>query len=162
MSGPSAQPSDAAGPGTGAVGTGAAAGQAPRLACHACAAGPSGSGKTAFSAKIKDFMPGVTVLSLDNYNDASRLIDGNFDGAGTTASTHAPNMHVLQSRTLRLADSFQQREARCSRTALGGCVQSLEEPLEEPPLQVLMACCVKSAIASANAITCRRSVCIRG
>ena len=25
-------------------------------------------------------MPGVTVLSLDNYNDASRLIDGNFDG----------------------------------------------------------------------------------
>lgn len=43
--------------------------------------GPSGSGKTAFSAKIKDFLPGVTVLSLDNYNDASRLIDGNFDGA---------------------------------------------------------------------------------
>mmetsp|Transcript_11150 Transcript_11150/g.33431 ORF Transcript_11150/g.33431 Transcript_11150/m.33431 type:complete len:669 (+) Transcript_11150:244-2250(+) len=42
-------------------------------------AGPSGSGKTAFSAKIKDFLPGVTVLSLDNYNDASRLIDGNFD-----------------------------------------------------------------------------------
>lgn len=42
-------------------------------------AGPSGSGKTAFSAKITDFLPGVTVLSLDNYNDASRLIDGNFD-----------------------------------------------------------------------------------
>lgn len=42
-------------------------------------AGPSGSGKTAFSAKVTDFLPGVTVLGLDNYNDASRLIDGNFD-----------------------------------------------------------------------------------
>ncbi|KAK9917284.1 hypothetical protein WJX75_002761 [Coccomyxa subellipsoidea] len=42
-------------------------------------AGPSGSGKTAFSEKVQDFMPGCAVLSLDNYNDASRLIDGNFD-----------------------------------------------------------------------------------
>ncbi|EIE18178.1 hypothetical protein COCSUDRAFT_49381 [Coccomyxa subellipsoidea C-169] len=42
-------------------------------------AGPSGSGKTAFSEKVQDFMPGCSVLSLDNYNDASRLIDGNFD-----------------------------------------------------------------------------------
>ena len=25
---------------------------------------------------------GCAVLSLDNYNDASRLIDGNFDGEG--------------------------------------------------------------------------------
>ncbi|CAL8463321.1 g2855 [Coccomyxa elongata] len=42
-------------------------------------AGPSGSGKTAFSEKVQAFMPGCSVLSLDNYNDASRLIDGNFD-----------------------------------------------------------------------------------
>ncbi len=43
-------------------------------------AGPSGSGKTAFSEKVKSFIPGCTVLSMDNYNDASRLVDGNFDG----------------------------------------------------------------------------------
>jgi len=49
-------------------------------------AGPSGSGKTAFSEKVRSFIPGITVLSMDNYNDASRLIDGNFDGALPSAS----------------------------------------------------------------------------
>lgn len=44
-------------------------------------AGPSGSGKTAFSAKIKSFIPGCALLSMDNYNDGSKVIDGNFDGA---------------------------------------------------------------------------------
>ena len=44
-------------------------------------AGPSGSGKTAFSAKIKAFIPGCALLSMDNYNDGSKVIDGNFDGA---------------------------------------------------------------------------------
>ena len=43
-------------------------------------AGPSGSGKTAFSEKVLSFIPGCVLLSMDNYNDASRLIDGNFDG----------------------------------------------------------------------------------
>lgn len=43
-------------------------------------AGPSGSGKTAFSEKVRSFIPGCVLLSMDNYNDASRLIDGNFDG----------------------------------------------------------------------------------
>lgn len=43
-------------------------------------AGPSGSGKTAFSEKVQSFIPGCALLSMDNYNDASRLIDGNFDG----------------------------------------------------------------------------------
>lgn len=57
--------------------------------------GPSGSGKTAFSAKVTDFLPGVTVLGLDNYNDASRLIDGNFDGAGM-APVHAVVSIVIQ------------------------------------------------------------------
>eukprot|EP00252_Welwitschia_mirabilis_P000929 TRINITY_DN10918_c0_g1_i4.p1 TRINITY_DN10918_c0_g1~~TRINITY_DN10918_c0_g1_i4.p1 ORF type:complete len:121 (+),score=11.24 TRINITY_DN10918_c0_g1_i4:209-571(+) len=43
-------------------------------------AGPSGAGKTVFSEKVTNFMPDITVISMDNYNDASRLIDGNFDG----------------------------------------------------------------------------------
>ncbi|KAK9815690.1 hypothetical protein WJX72_008170 [[Myrmecia] bisecta] len=42
-------------------------------------AGPSGSGKTVFSEKVHAFIPGCTILSLDNYNDASRIIDSNFD-----------------------------------------------------------------------------------
>ena len=42
-------------------------------------AGPSGSGKTAFTEQVRNFMPGVAVVSMDNYNDASKLIDGNFD-----------------------------------------------------------------------------------
>eukprot|EP00873_Tetraselmis_striata_P002788 jgi/Tetstr1/423052/TSEL_013823.t1 len=42
-------------------------------------AGPSGSGKTAFSAKVKNLIPGIAVLSMDNYNDSSLLIDDNFD-----------------------------------------------------------------------------------
>lgn len=45
-------------------------------------AGPSGSGKTAFSEKIQNFIPGCAILSMDNYNDGSKVIDGNFDGAG--------------------------------------------------------------------------------
>ncbi|KAL4857135.1 Uridine-cytidine kinase C [Chlorella vulgaris] len=42
-------------------------------------AGPSGSGKTAFSEKIKSFIPRCTLLSMDNYNDGTKVIDGNFD-----------------------------------------------------------------------------------
>ncbi|KAK4399879.1 Inorganic pyrophosphatase TTM2 [Sesamum angolense] len=42
-------------------------------------AGPSGAGKTAFTEKILNFMPSIGVISMDNYNDASRIIDGNFD-----------------------------------------------------------------------------------
>uniref|UniRef100_A0A383VV85 CYTH domain-containing protein n=1 Tax=Tetradesmus obliquus TaxID=3088 RepID=A0A383VV85_TETOB len=41
--------------------------------------GASGSGKTAFSEKVKDFMPGIVVISMDNYNDGSKVVDGNFD-----------------------------------------------------------------------------------
>lgn len=43
-------------------------------------AGPSGAGKTAFTEKILTFMPSVAVISMDDYNDASRIIDGNYDG----------------------------------------------------------------------------------
>ncbi|KAL3644612.1 Inorganic pyrophosphatase ttm2 [Castilleja foliolosa] len=43
-------------------------------------AGPSGAGKTVFTEKMLSFMPSIAVISMDNYNDASRIIDGNFDG----------------------------------------------------------------------------------
>ncbi|KAL8137644.1 hypothetical protein V2J09_003645 [Rumex salicifolius] len=42
-------------------------------------AGPSGAGKTVFSEKILHFMPSIAVISMDNYNDASRIVDGNYD-----------------------------------------------------------------------------------
>ncbi|KAK2078989.1 hypothetical protein QBZ16_002679 [Prototheca wickerhamii] len=42
-------------------------------------AGPSGSGKTAFSARLQSFIPDSVVLSMDMYNDGSKVIDGNFD-----------------------------------------------------------------------------------
>lgn len=43
-------------------------------------AGPSGAGKTVFTEKILNFMPSIAVINMDNYNDPSRIIDGNFDG----------------------------------------------------------------------------------
>uniref|UniRef100_A0A7N0TCR7 CYTH domain-containing protein n=1 Tax=Kalanchoe fedtschenkoi TaxID=63787 RepID=A0A7N0TCR7_KALFE len=42
-------------------------------------AGPSGAGKTIFSEKILNFMPSVALISMDHYNDSSRIVDGNFD-----------------------------------------------------------------------------------
>ncbi|ESR51036.1 hypothetical protein CICLE_v10030914mg [Citrus x clementina] len=42
-------------------------------------AGPSGAGKTIFTEKILNFMPSIAVISMDNYNDSSRVVDGNFD-----------------------------------------------------------------------------------
>ncbi|GBG80950.1 hypothetical protein CBR_g31507 [Chara braunii] len=42
-------------------------------------AGPSGAGKTVFSEKVSDFLQGIAIISMDNYNDSSRVIDGNFD-----------------------------------------------------------------------------------
>ncbi|XP_048137544.1 inorganic pyrophosphatase TTM2 isoform X2 [Rhodamnia argentea] len=42
-------------------------------------AGPSGAGKTVFTEKILNFMPSISVISMDNYNDSSRIVDGNFD-----------------------------------------------------------------------------------
>lgn len=43
-------------------------------------AGPSGAGKTVFTEKVSAFMPGIAMISMDNYNDATRVIDGNYDG----------------------------------------------------------------------------------
>jgi len=42
--------------------------------------GPSGAGKTVFAEKIFNSMPDIAVISMDNYNDSSRIVDGNFDG----------------------------------------------------------------------------------
>ena len=69
-------------------------------------------------------MPGVTVLSLDNYNDASRLIDGNFDGAGT--SQLARFRHACQARPHVETCSFSAAAGTMLRLdGLGGCVHSL-------------------------------------
>ncbi|XP_023762050.1 inorganic pyrophosphatase TTM2 [Lactuca sativa] len=60
-------------------------------------AGPSGAGKTAFSEKILNFMPSVAVISMDNYNDATRVIDGNFDDPRLTDyDTLLQNIHDLK------------------------------------------------------------------
>ncbi|GFZ16777.1 phosphoribulokinase [Actinidia rufa] len=42
-------------------------------------AGPSGAGKTVFTEKLLHFLPSIAVITMDNYNDSSRIIDGNFD-----------------------------------------------------------------------------------
>ncbi|XP_051148762.1 inorganic pyrophosphatase TTM2-like [Andrographis paniculata] len=60
-------------------------------------AGPSGAGKTVFTEKIINFMPDIAVISMDNYNDSSRIIDGNFDDPRLTDyETLLKNIHDLK------------------------------------------------------------------
>ncbi|KAJ4973201.1 hypothetical protein NE237_006375 [Protea cynaroides] len=60
-------------------------------------AGPSGAGKTVFTEKVLNFMPSIVVISMDNYNDASRIIDGNYDDPRLTDyDTLLENIHGLQ------------------------------------------------------------------
>ncbi|CBI27437.3 hypothetical protein VitviT2T_001234 [Vitis vinifera] len=60
-------------------------------------AGPSGAGKTVFTEKILNFMPSIAVISMDNYNDASRIVDGNFDDPRLTDyDTLLQNVHDLK------------------------------------------------------------------
>ncbi|KAL8229055.1 hypothetical protein R6Q57_013955 [Mikania cordata] len=60
-------------------------------------AGPSGAGKTSFTDKILNFMPNVAVISMDNYNDGSRVIDDNFDDPRLTDyDTLLKNIHDLK------------------------------------------------------------------
>ncbi|KAL8549312.1 hypothetical protein ACS0TY_008239 [Phlomoides rotata] len=60
-------------------------------------AGPSGAGKTIFTEKLVNFMPSIAVISMDNYNDASRIIDGNFDDPRLTDyDTLLKNIHDLK------------------------------------------------------------------
>ncbi|KAH7832989.1 hypothetical protein Vadar_002120 [Vaccinium darrowii] len=60
-------------------------------------AGPSGAGKTVFTEKILNFMPSIAVISMDNYNDSTRIIDGNFDDPRLTDyDTLLRNIHDLK------------------------------------------------------------------
>ncbi|XP_024169739.1 inorganic pyrophosphatase TTM1 isoform X2 [Rosa chinensis] len=60
-------------------------------------AGPSGAGKTVFTEKVLNFMPSIAVITMDNYNDASRIIDGNFDDPRLTDyETFLENIHGLK------------------------------------------------------------------
>ncbi|KAK9996345.1 hypothetical protein SO802_021031 [Lithocarpus litseifolius] len=60
-------------------------------------AGPSGAGKTVFTKKVLNFMPSIAVITMDNYNDSSRIIDGNFDVARLTDfDTLLENIHDLK------------------------------------------------------------------
>lgn len=60
-------------------------------------AGPSGAGKTVFTEKIFNFMPSIAVISMDNYNDSSRIVDGNFDDPRLTDyDTLLKNVHDLK------------------------------------------------------------------
>uniref|UniRef100_A0A0V0HYJ6 Putative ovule protein n=1 Tax=Solanum chacoense TaxID=4108 RepID=A0A0V0HYJ6_SOLCH len=44
-------------------------------------AGPSGAGKSVFTEKILNVMPSIAIINMDNYNEPSRIVDGNFDVA---------------------------------------------------------------------------------
>ncbi|KAK3015413.1 hypothetical protein RJ639_007485, partial [Escallonia herrerae] len=60
-------------------------------------AGPSGAGKTVFTEKVVNFMPSIAIISMDNYNDSSRVIDGNFDDPRLTDfDTLLKNIHDLK------------------------------------------------------------------
>ncbi|KAG8654261.1 inorganic pyrophosphatase TTM2 isoform X2 [Manihot esculenta] len=60
-------------------------------------AGPSGAGKTVFTEKVLNFMPSLAVITMDNYNDSSRIIDGNFDDPRLTDyDTLLDNIHGLK------------------------------------------------------------------
>lgn len=56
-------------------------------------AGPSGSGKTVFSEKIRSFIPGVAVISMDMYNDGSKVVRAarrGVDSCGPVSSGDGP------------------------------------------------------------------------
>lgn len=60
-------------------------------------AGPSGAGKTVFTEKLMNFMPSIAIITMDHYNDASRIIDGNYDDPRLTDyDTLLQNIHGLK------------------------------------------------------------------
>ncbi|XP_059288267.1 LOW QUALITY PROTEIN: inorganic pyrophosphatase TTM1-like [Lycium ferocissimum] len=60
-------------------------------------AGPSGAGKTVFTEKILNVMPSIGIINMDNYNEPSRIVDGNFDDRQLTDyETLLENIHGLK------------------------------------------------------------------
>ncbi|KAK4350398.1 hypothetical protein RND71_029711 [Anisodus tanguticus] len=60
-------------------------------------AGPSGAGKTIFTEKILNVMPSIAIINMDNYNEPSRIVDGNFDDPRLTDyETLLENIHGLK------------------------------------------------------------------
>ncbi|KAL3343053.1 hypothetical protein AABB24_026884, partial [Solanum stoloniferum] len=60
-------------------------------------AGPSGAGKSVFTEKILNVMPSIAVINMDNYNEPSRIVDGNFDDPRLTDyETLLENIHGLK------------------------------------------------------------------
>ncbi|XP_060204876.1 inorganic pyrophosphatase TTM1 isoform X1 [Lycium barbarum] len=60
-------------------------------------AGPSGAGKTVFTEKILNVMPSIGIINMDNYNEPSRIVDGNFDDPRLTDyETLLENIHGLK------------------------------------------------------------------
>lgn len=60
-------------------------------------AGPSGAGKTVFTEKILNVMPSIAIINMDNYNEPSRIVDGNFDDPRLTDyETLLENIHGLK------------------------------------------------------------------
>ena len=70
-------------------------------------AGPSGAGKTVFSKKILEFMPGIEHISMDMYNDASVLLEDNFDDPRLTDyATLLENIQSLKDGNFRRVPVF--------------------------------------------------------
>ncbi|KAL3374789.1 hypothetical protein AABB24_006337 [Solanum stoloniferum] len=60
-------------------------------------AGPSGAGKSVFTEKILNVMPSIAIINMDNYNEPSRIVDGNFDDPRLTDyETLLENIHGLK------------------------------------------------------------------
>lgn len=76
-------------------------------------AGPSGAGKTAFAKKILNLVPGCAMLSMDNYNDGSKVIDGNFDDPRITDyDTLLANIQDLKEGRSTQAPIYDFKESR--------------------------------------------------
>ena len=76
-------------------------------------AGPSGSGKTVFSHKVQSLIPGCALLSMDDYNDASCLVDGNFDDPRLTDyDTLLANVADLKSGKATRAPIYDFKQSR--------------------------------------------------
>eukprot|EP00878_Enallax_costatus_P012472 GHUV01013025.1.p1 GENE.GHUV01013025.1~~GHUV01013025.1.p1 ORF type:complete len:216 (+),score=29.41 GHUV01013025.1:259-906(+) len=111
--------------------------------------GASGSGKTAFSHKVKDFMPGIAIISMDMYNDASKLVDENFDD---------PRLTDYDLLLQNLADLKAGKPADVSKQTMSGFVCSLS--LASSHWRHIM-CCAWQCCALSCSTDSRKLVCCR-